>query len=261
MKIYDMEKRLRLHAEAVKNAIELSLDIEKEEMTMKKTKSKFNKVFAIAAAAILVCGTTAFAAYRYMSAYEFANRLGESTLADYFKETGTEYETVTDGKYKATFLGTVSGKKLKDIDTDNPEEYHTDRTYAVVAVEKTDGSDMSYDDNICITPLIQGYKPWQLNIAVMNGGYSQQIIDGVLYRMIECDNIEYFADRQIYMAAADMTFIDNRPFKYDDDTGLITENEEYEGTNILFELKFDKAKADKQRAEEYLKEIGFAAAD
>lgn len=263
MKISDLENRLQLHAAIAISAVKVPFDIEKEEITISDNKKIFKRTFIIAAAIILVLGTTALAAYRYLSADEFADTLGDSKLAEYFREEGFTPETVTDGKYRATLLGIVSGKKLSRFQSEDNLGTSPDRTYIVTAIEKTDGSSMTLDDSgsIVVTPLIQGYRPWELNIVYMQGGYTADIIDGVLYRLTECDSIEYFADRQIYMAVADMTFINNRPFKYDKDTGLISENEEYDGTNILFELELDKTKADRQKAEEYLKEIGFETAD
>lgn len=114
---------------------------------------------------------------------------------------------------------------------------------------------MTYDDEILITPLIEGYEPWIYNIFTMNGGYSENIIDGILYRIIEFDNIEYFADRSVYLAVLNNGFYNINAYNYDIKTGLITRNNDYNGTNILFNLDMDKSKANPQKAKEYISKI------
>lgn len=247
----EFEKRLQDHAKIAKSTVAAPFNIESEEIIMSNRKKIIKRTALIAAAAVCIIATTTFAAYRYLSAKDFANKIGDHSLARYFDDSEIASETVTDGKYKATLLGIVSGENLSSFELDS----RPDRTYAVVAVEKTDGSEMTYDDDICVSPLVQGLKPWQFNIVFMQGGYTALIENGILYRMIECDNIEYFADKQIYLAVTDMTFIDNQPFAFDENTGLISANENYDGTNILFNLELDKSKADPEKAAEYLKSL------
>lgn len=50
-------------------------------------------------------------------------------------------------------------------------------------------------DPFFISPLIKGQEPWRANIATMNGGYADTVIDGIMYRLIACDQVEIFADR------------------------------------------------------------------
>ena len=114
---------------------------------------------------------------------------------------------------------------------------------------------MTYDDEILVTPLIEGLKPWQYNIYTMDGGRQSKIIDGVLYTIVEFDSVEYFADRHIYLAVLDQTFYTTEAYNYDEKTGVISVNEGYNGTNILFELKVDKSKANPNKAAEYLDKI------
>lgn len=254
----ELESMLRRHAEAARNFVALPFDIESEELNMSYKKSTLARTMLLIAAIICVFGTTAFAAYRYLSAKQIADEFGDHALAEYFEMAGAVSETDADGNYKATLLGAVSGEKLSALKTEVTESIYPDRTYAVVAVERTDGRAMTYDDNICVTPLIQGYKPWELNIVTMRGNYTESIINGVLYRLIECDNIEYFADKKVYMAVTDSTFISNAQFTYNESTGEIAEKEG-DGTSILFELKLDKSKADPKKAEEYLSSLGCRA--
>lgn len=221
---------------------------------MKNNKKSLKRIIFIAAAAVIVLGSTAFAAFRLLSAKDAASRLGDSKLARYFEECGTVYETAEDGDYKATVLGIASGENLSDFKSSSWEIF-SERTYAVVAVEKNDGNEMTFDDEILVTPLIQGLKPWQYNIFTMNGGYTADIIDGVLYRIIELDSIEYFADREVYMAVLSEPFLNNKPYNFDEKTGKITPKNDYNGTNILIKLNLDKSKANQKKAEEYLEKL------
>lgn len=248
----ELEKKLCEHSKNVKSFISAPFDIEREELYM--TKRKFNFKWVILAAAIIcLIGTSVFAAVKLLTPKEIAGELGDKTLAEYFGE-GAVSETKTDGKYKATVLGVTSGEKISDFKASVWEVY-PDRTYVAVAVEKTDGSEMTYDDEIIVTPFISGLDPQRYNILTMHGGYSAKIIDGILYRIIECDSIEYFADRNLYLGIADTVFPKKGQFDFDESTGNISENKEYSGTNILFELKLDKSKANPEKAEAYLQSL------
>lgn len=248
----ELEKKLREHSKNVKSFISAPFDIKREELYM--TKRKFNFKWVILAAAIIcLIGTSVYAAVKLLSPKEIAGELGDKTLAEYFGE-GAMSETKTDGKYKATVLGVTSGEKISDFKASVWEVY-PDRTYVAVAVEKTDGSEMTYDDEILVTPFISGLDPQRYNIITMHGGYSAKIIDGILYRIIECDSIEYFADRNLYLGIADTVFPKKGQFDFDESAGNISENKEYSGTNILFELKLDKSKANPEKAQEYLQSL------
>lgn len=234
----------------ITNQIENFHREEKENIIM------IRKTIAIAACIALVGVSTVFAAYKYLSAEQLAYELGDNKLAEIFnnKEDNFIQQGEAIGDYKAAIIDITSGKNISDFKSSS-WDIHPERTYAVVAVEKTDGTEMTYDDEILVTPLIEGLEPWKYNIFTMNGGYCADIIDGVLYRIIEFDNIEYFADRNIYIAVLNNVFYDNDAYNYDEKTGLITRNNDYEGTNILFNLNIDKSKANPQKAEEYIKEI------
>lgn len=250
----ELEKRLRKHAEITKSAMHSPFDEERKESIMTKKTHNIKKIAVLAAAALCIIGTTVFAAYHLLSAKEVASSLGDSKLAEYFDKQGNVSETVTDGDYKATVLGITSGENLSDFKSSSWEIF-SERTYAVVAVEKTDGTAMTYDDEILVTPLIQGLKPWQYNIFTMNGGYTADIIDGVLYRIIEFDSIEYFADRDVYIAVLSQPFLNNTSYAFDETTGEISPKDDFNGTNILIKLNLDKSKADPQKAQEYLDKL------
>lgn len=251
MNISELETRLKRHAEVTKAAMHSPFDTERKEIIMTKKNHTVKKITLLAAALLCLIGTTVFAAVHLLNAGDAASVLGDSKLAQYFRRQGTVCETITDGDYRATVLGIASGKNLSSLNASD-WELSGEKTYAVVAVEHSDGSPMTYDDEILVTPLIQGLKPWQYNIFTMNGGYTAGIIDGVLYRIIEFDSIEYFADREVYMAVLSEPFLNNQPYSFDEATGKIAAKEDFDGTNILIKLELDSSKADPEKAQEYL---------
>lgn len=253
MKVFDLEERMRQHAEIVKTVVPAPFELKREEIKVMKKRCDLRKGVVIAAAVLCLLGTGVFAAYRLMSAKEVANELGDTRLAENLEDEQI-YDTVTDGEYKATVLGITSGDNLSDFKSSSWDIF-SERTYAVVAVEKSDGSAMTYDDEILVTPLIDGLRPWQYNVFTMNGGYTAKIIDGVLYRIIEFDSIEYFADRNVYIAVLSESFLNNKSYSYDEKTGEISAKEDYDGTNILIKLDLDKSKADPKKAQEYLDKL------
>ena len=225
-----------------------------EQHSMKWSRRKWIAV-ACAIICILVVPTTIYAAQRLLSPKEVASEVGDNKLSESFEEEGVEtYQTETDGAYRVTYLGYVNGKIMSDR-TGSAWELNPDRTYVATAIERVDGVDISYMDNLFVSPIIQGLKPWMYNIATMNGGYVSKIVEGVLYRIIECDNIEIFSDKKLYLIVSDTPFYSVEAYDYDEETGLLKANEAYEGTNILFNMELDTAKADSEKAEAYIKQL------
>lgn len=215
------------------------------------------KLIAAACAVIclLIISTSVYAAYRYLLPKEAAVEMDDEKLAESFKKDGEgEIQTVVDGAFTVTYLGHVTGESISKR-TGSAWELHPERTYVAVAIEKSDGTEITYKDELFVSPLIQGLTPWTYNIATMNGSYVEKAVDGVLYRIIECDNIEIFADRQLYLAVSNTAFYNVDAFNYDEESGLITVNEAYEKTNVLFGLELDPTKADSVKAEEYIKQL------
>jgi len=218
---------------------------------------------ALAAVITLAISVTAYAATQVFNSKEVAERLGEKALAGAF-ESADAIEinrTGTSGGYEVTLHGIVSGAGLREID--GPSGISPDRTYAVVSIARQDGSPMpdtrdpAYgQDPFFVSPLVKGLKPWQVNIFTMNGGHAEFVANGVAYRLIECDDVEMFADRGVYLAVSSGSgFFSKDAFGYDERTGEIAPNEDYPGASLLFDLPLDKAKADPAKAESYLREL------
>ncbi|HHV12974.1 MAG TPA: hypothetical protein GXX75_22125 [Clostridiales bacterium] len=210
----------------------------------------------LAVACAIICAllipTSIYAAGRLLSPKEAAFEAGDDKLGDAFEKTGEGvYQTITDGAYKATYLGYVNGAALSER-IGSAHELNPERTYVAVAIERTDGTEIQYTDNLFVSPLIQGLQPWKYNIASMHGGYVSSLVDGVLYRIIECDSIEMFSNKQLYLIVSDTSFYSVDAYQYDEATGLITVNPAYPGTNILFPIELDPSKADAEKAAAYI---------
>jgi len=231
-----------------------------------KDNMKYNKkrVGIIAAAAIIACTATAFAALKYLKPYDVANAVEDKALSKAFQsDNAVEVnETQIYGDYSVTFLGIVSGNSLSDFVGESNGKELTDRTYAVVAIAKSDGTPMpsTADDDygetpFLVTPLIKGTNPKIFNAVTMNGCYSEIVRDGIMYRIAECDNVEMFAYKGAYMAVSSSSFYDDNAYVYNEETGEISRNENYVGVNALFELPLDKTKSDETAGEKYINEM------
>lgn len=234
----------------------------KENISMKKGGKRRIVVAVVAACMVLATGSV-LAAAKYMQMTELAERSGIDTMKNVFSgEDVTEInETKEAGEYRFTLLGIASGEAW--VESSLSEQLSDlQGTYAAVAIERLDGTampDTSEDEygmlSFFISPLIAGLKPWQYNIASMNGGYTDLVEDGILYRLISCDDVIPFADRELYLCISDTTFYDTNAYQYDENSGKISRKEEYSGINLLFSLPVDNSKADPVAAERYLKEL------
>lgn len=237
---------------------------ERESMGVKRIRKI--PVLIIVCCALLFCSVTAFAAWRFLAPKDIAMEYGDKQLAEAFESEDAVLmeESQTYGDYTVTLLGTVSGRSITDFVTEG-DEVSPDRTYAVVAISRTDGTSMPDTSSneygrtpFLVSPLVQGLNPRKYNIVTMHGGYSEIIKYGIMYRMIECDNVEIFADRKVYLCVTNTVFYDNNAYVFNEDTGEITVNSEYDGMNLLFDLPLNKDKADKEAAGQYLEGSGNA---
>lgn len=243
------------------------LDQVKEKGNMGNHKFKRKGAIAAAAAALAAAGSiTAFAAWQYRSASQVAEELGEQGLAQIFEEqaaagdlAGNE-QTAGDsqslGGYKAVLLGMVSGENLSEYSRMAGGTLHNDRTYLAVAISREDGSPVDAEqEDFFVSPLAGSLDPKDNNALMWAGNYGQYVEDGILYRLVECDNIEYFADQNLYVCVTDTTFYKKDLYEWKEAEGIIVRNEGYEGLNALFELHLDPAKADPEKAEHFLQEL------
>ena len=223
------------------------------------------KIVSTVAIAILIAATSisVFAIWNLLTSNQVAENLGNKSLSIAFEGEDAVIinQTQKSCGYKVTLLGIVSGKNISDFES-TVENIYPGRTYAVVAIENDDGKPMPdlHDKEyrkvtFFVSPLIKGQNPKDFNIFEMNGGYSQIVKDGIMYRIVECDNIEIFADRGLYLSVISSTSYDVKAYNFNTETGKITRNTDYEGVNILFDLPIDPSKGNYEKAEKYLKEL------
>jgi hypothetical protein len=220
------------------------------------------RMVAVAVIAVMLVTSTALAAWGLLKPSEIAERFGNEKLEAAFESEDAVVinESVTSGDYTFTLLGVVSGKDITDGFFYSNGALVDDRTYAVVAIQKADGTpmpgprDSGYDEmEFFATPLVKGLNPIFYNAASMNGGYSETIIDGIVYRLTECDRFDIFADRGLYFAIYTDSFSDLDALVYNEQTGEIAANPDYDGACAVFDLPVDPKLADPEKAEQYLK--------
>ena len=221
---------------------------EKEKKTMKKAHWRTGLVAAVAAALLAV---SAYAAVTLLLPRDVAREAGNEALAAAFEsETAVEVnETKTVGDYKVTLMGLVSGEGLSRVES-LPGGVTRDKTYAVLAYARTDGTAITEDvPDLTVSPLIEGYAPWVVNAWSLHGGTHTFAQDGVLYYLFECENVEPFADRTVYLAVYPGTHIppDAATFDYDGDTGAISVKKGADAA--MFVLPLDESKADSGKAQ------------
>lgn len=263
----------------------------KERENMKHKKYKRASAAVIVAALVAASSITAVAAWQYRSASDVAARTGDDRLADYFAEQAAETGMVTDppdtagqagiadsagladskdivgesqsyGGYKVTVLGLMSGENLSEYRRMINGNVRNESTYCVVAIEREDGTAVDAEqEDFFVSPLVGGLEPWTYNAVTFGGGYSEFVEEGILYRLLECDNIECFADHELYLCVTDTSFYDTALYHYDEADGSISRNTEYEGLNALFELEMDASLADPAKAQALIDEINTPSED
>lgn len=231
----------------------------KENQSMKK-----RHIHSTAAAAAIICvlavgSVSAVAAYRYLSPSQAAEIAENNSLAKAFESKNAIEinESQTSGGYRFTLLGMVSGKGLEPyIDTQTETDIQKDETYAVLAIENTDGTPMpdqisDSDGTFLASPFIKGKNPSIYNIYTLDGAYCEFSQDGIIYRILSCSNLEKFADQGVYLGVSEDLTAQEKAFLFDEQTGEISRNPDYTGINALFELPLDPAKADPAAAEAF----------
>ena len=73
--------------------------------------------------------------------------------------------------------------------------------------------------NFCIAPLIGGVDVRKLNAATMNEGLTWFEKDGVIYELIECDNLEIFAGYGVQLGVVDEFGDETTAFQMDAESG------------------------------------------
>ena len=225
-------------------------------MSEKRSYRQRSKVVAAVVCTVILLGSgSVYAANHYLNPSQIVDEISaDSTLSKAFadKDAITINETQTSNGYDITLLGLVSGEKLGVYVPDETKKEVSDKhSYAALAISKSDGSKMS-NRNFCVSPLINGEAFTDVNAATLNVGLSWFEKDGVIYELIECDNLEIFADRGVYLSLVDDFGDEVAAFRMDEATGKYHKVKDYAGTSALFTLPLDKDKADTMAADKFL---------
>ena len=207
---------------------------------------------ALIAMCVLSVSTGVYATYRWLSSKQAVSEMGDQKLAKYFGKSEKEIKVQEKGNYQVAFLGTVSGKNVSDnLSTD----VDTKMSYFVTAVEHRDGTAIRDDEDVVASPFVQGIAPMEFNIYSMKKSGARAIKkDNVLYLLTECQDLEIFANRQVYLAVMDGPNM-GQGYHFNEETGEITRSEAFEGLNLLFSLELDATKANPEEAKKYLDEV------
>lgn len=225
-------------------------------MSEKRSYRQRSKVVAAVVCTVILLGSgSVYAANHYLNPSQIVDEISaDSALSKAFadKDAITINETQTSNGYDITLLGLVSGEKLGLYVPDETKKEVSDKhSYAALAISKSDGSKMS-NRNFCVSPLINGEAFTDVNAATLNVGLSWFEKDGVIYELIECDNLEIFADRGVYLSLVDNFGDEVAAFRMNEATGKYHKVEDYAGTSALFTLPLDKDKADTVAADKFL---------
>lgn len=225
-------------------------------MSEKRSYRQRSKVVAAVVCTVILLGSgSVYAANHYLNPSQIVDEISaDSALSKAFadKDAITINETQTSNGYDITLLGLVSGEKLGLYVPDETKKEVSDKhSYAALAISKSDGTKMS-NRNFCVSPLINGEAFTDVNAATLNVGLSWFEKDGVIYELIECDNLEIFADRGVYLSLVDDFGDEVVAFRMDEATGKYHKVEDYAGTSALFTLPLDKDKADTVAADKFL---------
>lgn len=218
-------------------------------------KEFFMKRKSIVAAIIIICiltvSVTTYAAFKWLNANQVTQKMGHDklseALAKKYGKSENQIQVMKGDKITAHYLGFVSGKKLID-----DFEVNIEKSYIITAISKNDGSKLTYDENIIVTPFIKGINPKDFNIYTIDGEKHSQIIDGILYSITACDTLEIFADKGAYIGVLENPDF-TAAYNFNKTTGEITQNNNFKGLNLLFEVKLDASKADPEAAKKFLR--------
>jgi len=222
-------------------------------------KATARRSFVAIVAAVVVLAMTACAAWQFLKPSDVASQLDDAALSAAFasKDSVKMKESITSGDYTYTLLGLVSGQDITNYPYYRNEKIRSDRTYVLLAIQRVDGSPILSTEEEGGVPFyasvyIKGERPWSVNIHAMNGGYSETILNGIVYRIVECDDITIFADRGLYFGVNPGVYYEEHAFVYDEQTGELKADSSNHLSSAVFDLPVDVSFANPERAQEYL---------
>jgi hypothetical protein len=205
------------------------------------------RVIALAASLALAIAFSATAyATNMFGIFYVANMIDPTIASSFDSDSAVEInESQVSGDYIITLLGMAQGDEIQGLSNEG-KPLTGNHTYLAVKIEKAAGAGSSEVGLLHILPMISGEKPWQVQLGEYNQGGMFE--DGVLYSLIDVENLEYFADRTVYLAVMDTPFYEHSKFIYDEASGKIQINPQHTGVVTLFELPLDASKANPEEA-------------
>lgn len=222
---------------------------------------KMRKMAAAAAAGLLLftgVSVSVYAGVKFLTPQEIAENIGghRDEVKKAFEGDGAVYvnETKSFDGGTVTFMGIAQGSGVNaltgELSADN------NRSYAVFAFD----GDGFEEKDVFISPFINGLAPWQYNAWTIGSdddyganGASWMVKDGVRYQIVECGNVEMFADRGVYMGVS--YSMAGGAFEMNEETGEIRPGAEYADEAVIFTVPFDPAKADRAAADAVIEKI------
>lgn len=254
-----LEKALSLKCPPTVSLNESVLARGKEKRNRKQHKKKKRlTAAAVVIVSIAICGTTGYAAMKYLTPKQAARQAGRRELVDVFAgdDALSINETQSEKGYDVTLLGVAKGEHLY---TYSDSKVSGDAAYLVLAIAKSDGTPMpditdTSEKEWMVSPIIDGQNPYQVNIFSMTNGTIYFVKDGIQYYLLECDNLECFAEQGVKIAVTNAGFISADNYVYDETTKETTVNEKDTGVNLLMDVPFPADLADEQKAKKYLQQ-------
>lgn len=154
----------------------------KENEKMKRRKSRLSIGIAAVAATLMIASLGVVAGWKYLAPQKVAEEFADTEGALFVNET----QENADGTPRPDVADDAYGN----------EEFY-------------------------ISPYIKGLSMAECNVHTLGGGYSEDVLDGIQYRIMECDNIEMFAHRGIYLGVSDGTAPNANAYFMDSQTGEI----------------------------------------
>lgn len=265
MKEFDKILKENLQPDCVpEKSLNLSIIRKAKETQNMKNRTLKSGIAVAAAIGILVVGSASvYAAYRYLTPSQVAERMmTDNSLAKAFESKAAVKinKTQKSDGYDITLMGIVTGKNLAAmVEKENQPSISDAKSYIVVAIKREDGKSMSdskQDDyrTFCVSPLIRGKQFIDVNNATLGAGAQSFVQDGVQYQLLECDDLEIFANMGVYVGVVESFGQEAQAFTMDEKTGEYEINKKFDGMQALFELPLDKSKADDKAAEAYFKQ-------
>lgn len=233
---------------------ELKETTKRKDFSIMIKRRKTFKVFIAVISAVLLLSVSAFAISSLLSAQQVADAVGKSELSDKWQKSENYPATYSDENYTVSLLGIASDTQLVAYDGLEIEEDHN---YFVISIARTDGQPLNIADGspLQVSPFIQGCPPWRVNLWSFGASANGTSKDGVLYYLFDVETFEIFADKTVYIGVYE-GFVPHPDLMIINEDGTIDFHKNYSGFKALFELPLDKSKADKEKANDFLKEHG-----